>query len=148
LLGEVFLWMVRREGQAVPQPSDSRVFDQVEIREVQPQNEEVRMTDDDAKRHLSDKQREMWEEAVRVRDSVNNNVRLRSIPIAAPTVLALLRELARKTAALGSLTDAIENMRVPRTIADAGLQVLVTIGPVVERARAALAPPPTEGDPA
>jgi hypothetical protein len=86
--------------------------------------------------------------AVRVRDSVNNNVRLRSIPIAAPTVLALLRELARKTAALGSLTDAIENMRVPRTIADAGLQVLVTIGPVVERARAALAPPPTEGDPA
>jgi hypothetical protein len=138
------------------------------------------MTDDDAKRHLSDEQRKMWDLAAKATPGkwlwadngylgtgvgqwnlFAENPIATMDDISAPdppdrdfiaaahpaAVLALLRELARKTAALGSLTDAIENMRVPRTIADAGLQVLVTIGPVVERARAALAPPPTEGKP-
>lgn len=53
-------------------------------------------------------------------------------------------EVARLKAALHNLTSAVGNMRVPQTIGDAALQVMVTIGPALQEARAALAEPPTE----
>ncbi len=41
--------------------------------------------------------------------------------------------------ALRGLVDAVSNMRVPQTVADVGLQVFVTLGPALDRARSALA---------
>jgi hypothetical protein len=57
---------------------------------------------------------------------------------AASALLALEgeRDALRKT--LETLTVAVENMRVPQNVAEAAMQVELTIGPAVKAARSAL----------
>lgn len=57
------------------------------------------------------------------------------------TLASLAQENEQLRKALRSLCDAVGNMRVPQTIADAGLQLTVTIGPALEHARRALTEP-------
>lgn len=47
-------------------------------------------------------------------------------------------EIARLREALGSLVAVVGNMRVPQTPEEAGVQIMLTIGPSLERARQAL----------
>jgi len=55
-----------------------------------------------------------------------------------------MSQYERVRGALQSLTDAVAHMRVPQTLADAALQVTVTIGPALKHAQEILADtPPT-----
>ena len=56
-----------------------------------------------------------------------------------PAVQELAIENGALRKALEGLTSAVGAMRVPQTLADAALQINVTIGPALKRARAALA---------
>jgi hypothetical protein len=86
------------------------------------------MTDDDAKRNLSDEQRKLYDEAVR------ESFKFRAMMgVGTKDLIGILRELATKTAAL----ERIANPPWGDTPFDAE-----------DLARAALAPPPTEGNPA
>lgn len=61
---------------------------------------------------LSDQRKsELHNEAVRVRDSYSNNVRLRSIPVAASAIIALLDELAAIARERDELRAVVEKLR-------------------------------------
>lgn len=57
----------------------------------------------------------------------------------AETITALTARVAELEAALRGLVSAVSNMRVPQSRADAAMQIMVTIGPALEAATAALA---------
>lgn len=52
--------------------------------------------------------------------------------------LSLYKRITHLELSLEALIKAVENMRVPQTIADAGMQIMI-IGPVLENARKTLA---------
>lgn len=64
--------------------------------------------------------------------------------VAQPDTLAdeAATEIERLRAALMDLADTVANMKNPRTAADVALLLMVTLGPALERARAALSPLP------
>jgi hypothetical protein len=97
------------------------------------------MTDDDAKRHLSDEQRKIWEECDLMMRYPTYD--LKPIPT---IVLALLRELATARAALTAFAEPTNwEQRTCATYTWEGEP-----GNPIEVARASLAPRPTEGKPA
>ncbi len=69
------------------------------------------MTDPEITQHLSDAQKRLWDEAVRVRDGAQS-LRQRSVPLSAFTVLALLRELAGMRASLVAVEKAMTEVRI------------------------------------
>lgn len=94
------------------------------------------MTDDDAKRHLSEEQRDMWIECERGIKTAGSQWGLWiGVTCSRTGLIALFRELAAKTAAL----ERIANEEFPHGD---------TPFDHADIARAALAPPPTEGNPA